>query len=67
MMCEIDGSKDLHIEKTILLRNYLHKTFWIKKVQNNSRAHSSNKSGFLKDDYSLLGNTVQEILLSLRN
>ena len=47
------------IEKTILLRNYLHKRFWIKKVLNNIRAHLQNKSGFLKYNYSLLGNTVQ--------
>ena len=57
MMC--DGSKDLRIEGTILLRIYLHKRFWIKKVLSNSRAHLRNKSGFLKYNYSLLENTVQ--------
>ena len=52
MMWEIGGWKDLHI----LLRSYLHKIFWIAKVQNNSRAHLRNKSGFLKYSDSLLGN-----------
>ena len=32
MMREISRSKDLRIEETILLRSYLHKTFWIKKA-----------------------------------
>ena len=59
MMCDIDGSKNLRIEGTMLLRIYLHKRLWIKKVLNNSRAHLRNKSGFLKYNYSLLGNTVQ--------
>ena len=59
MMCDIPGSKDFRIEETILLRSYLHKIFRIKKVQDNSRAHLRNNSGFLKCNYSLLGNTVK--------
>ena len=59
MMCEIHGSKDLRIEETMLLRSYLQKRFWLKKVSNNSRAHLRNKSGFLKYNYSLLRNAVQ--------
>ena len=59
MMCEIYGLKDFRIEETILLRSYLHKRFGIKKVLNNSRAHLRNKSGFLKYNYNLLGDTVQ--------
>ena len=48
MMCEMYGSEDLLVEETIVLRRYLHKRFWIKKVKNNSRGHLGNKSDFLK-------------------
>ena len=63
MIWEIDRSKDLRI----LLRSYLHNRFWITKVQNNSRAHLRNKSGFLKYNNILLGNIVQYNLLSYKN
>ena len=48
MIGEMYGSEDLHIEETIVLRSYLHKKFWIKKVKNNSRGHLGDKKDFLK-------------------
>ena len=47
-MCEIDGPKDLRIEKAIHLRSYLGKRFLTKKVQNNSWAHLRKKKWFSK-------------------
>ena len=54
MMCEIDESKELRVEEMRLLSNYLHKRFWIRKVQNNNRTPLLNKGGFLKYNYGVL-------------
>ena len=59
MMCEIDGSKDLRIEEKILLQSWYTKKIQDEEGLHNSQARLRNKSGFLKYNYSLIGNTVQ--------